>query len=160
LAHYLQVPPQTLVEEAEVRRLHGELRSQLGATVAAEVARAAGRRTADYLLAQRIPRPVQWLLRCLPAPLAARGLLAAITRHAWTFVGSGRFTAQAGAPLRLHIRDNPLCRGLESSVPACDFYAATFERLFRVLVHRGARVREVACEARGDGECRFEIGWN
>jgi replicative DNA helicase len=43
--------------------------------------------------------------------------------------------------------------------PACDFYAATFERLFAVLVHARARVHEVACEACGDAECRFEIRW-
>jgi divinyl protochlorophyllide a 8-vinyl-reductase len=158
LATYLRQPPQQMVDEAEVTRLHRELRASLGATAAA-VARNAGERTADYLLAHRIPKPAQALLKVLPAPLAARVLLSAITRHAWTFAGSGRFEARAGRPVVLTLRDNPLCRGVTSDVPVCDFYAATFERLFRVLVHRETQVFEVACEARGDAACVFELRW-
>lgn len=159
LAHYLTRPPEQMVEEAEVRQLHQALRVRLGEVRARDVAAAAGARTADYLLAHRIPKPVQALLKVLPAPLAARVLLAAITRNAWTFVGSGRFTARVGRPVVLTIRDNPLCTELASDEPACDFYAATFERLFQVLVHPRSQVREVACEACGDPECRFEIRW-
>lgn len=159
LLHHLRQPPQTMVEEADVRQLHHTLRAQLGTHAAEDVARAAGLRTADYLLAHRIPRPVQALLRWLPAALAARVLLQAIQRNAWTFVGSGRFSAQAGTPVILHIQGNPLCQGLQAATPACAFYAATFERLFAVLVHSGATVQEVACEACGDAECRFEIRW-
>jgi divinyl protochlorophyllide a 8-vinyl-reductase len=159
LLRYLRQPPGQMVEEAEVRQLHGVLREQLGADGARDVAAAAGRATADYLLANRIPKPVQRLLRVLPAPLAARVLLAAIVRNAWTFAGSGAFSVQAGTPVVLRIQHNPLCRGLTTDTPACDFYAATFERLFQVLVHRHSRVREVACEACGDPECRFEIRW-
>ncbi len=159
LAAYVDHPPQAMVDEAEVVRLHAVLRAALGTADAARVAREAGGRTGDYLLAHRIPKPVQALLKRLPAPLAARMLLGAITRHAWTFAGSGEFTATAGRPVRLTIRDNPMCRGLQSDVPACDFYAATFERLFRALVHPDARVVEVACEACGDDACRFEVRW-
>ena len=163
LAHYLHEPPQAMVDETEVRRLHGVLRATLGDAEARAVARAAGTRTADYLLAHRIPRPVQRLLKLLPAPLAARVLLAAITRHAWTFAGSGQFSARCawrqGPPVVLTIRGNPLCKGLATAAPACDYYAATFERLFRVLVQAHSQVREVACEACGDRECRFEIHW-
>jgi divinyl protochlorophyllide a 8-vinyl-reductase len=160
LAGYLRAPPESMVDEAEVTRLHIELRRTLGGDVAAQVAQGAGRRTADYLLGHRIPKPVQALLKRLPAPLAAQVLLSAVRRHAWTFAGSGEFSARAGwAGAMLTIRHNPLCRGLTSDTPACDFYAATFERLFRVLVHPEARVREVACEACGDTECRFELHW-
>lgn len=159
LLHHWREPPGQMVDEAEVARLHAELRATLGAARCAEVARAAGRRTGDYLLAHRIPVPVQLLLKGLPATLAARLLLAAIRRHAWTFAGSGDFSASAGRPVRLQIRGNPLCRGLEADAPACDFYAATFERLFQVLVHRDARAVEVACEACGGDACRFELRW-
>lgn len=162
LLHHLRQPPQDMVLEDEVRQLHGVLRQQLGEAAAREVATAAGRRTADYLLARRIPRPVQRLLKLLPARLAAHVLLGAVRRHAWTFAGSGRFSAETGAPgqpVVLRIQDNPLCRGLASEAPACDFYAATFERLFQVLVHPRSRVHEVACEACGDAECRFEVRW-
>jgi divinyl protochlorophyllide a 8-vinyl-reductase len=159
LAAYLREPPGQMVDEAEVTRLHRELRGVLGGPAAAVVAREAGRRTAGYLLAHRIPRPVQAVLRWLPAPLAARVLLQAIRRHAWTFAGSGVFEARAGRPVVLTLRDNPLCRGQRADVPVCDYYAATFEGLFRALVHPATRVDEVACEARGDAECRFELRW-
>ena len=159
LATYLATPPEQMVDEAEVTRLHRTLRNDFGPALAAEAARQAGSRTADYLLAHRIPKPVQALLKALPAPLAARVLLAAIRRHAWTFAGSGSFTAVAGQPVVLTIRHNPLCKGLSADAPACDFYAAVFERLFRVLVHAGATVAETACEACGDAECRFELRW-
>ena len=159
LVHYLHQPPLTMVQEAEVTRLHQALRATLGPQTAGQVARRAGRLTADYLLAHRIPGPVQWVLKVLPASLAARLLLQAIGRHAWTFAGSGQFRARAGRPVLLAIRGNPLCLGLHTEQPACDFYTATFERLFQVLVHPRAQVQETACEARGDAECRFEVRW-
>lgn len=163
LSAYLREPPQAMVDETEVRRLHGALRETLGDAASRQVSREAGRHTADYLLARRIPRPVQALLQRLPARLAAQLLLMAIARHAWTFAGSGRFDASAplwpGRPVLLTIRGNPLCRDLRTAAPACDYYAATFERLFGVLVHPASRVLEIACEACGDAECRFEIRW-
>jgi divinyl protochlorophyllide a 8-vinyl-reductase len=159
LSAYWRAPPQDMVDEADVARLHAVLRQRLGAAVAGQVARRAGERTADYLLAHRIPKPVQALLKALPAPLAARLLLAAIRRNAWTFAGSGDFRATAGRPCVLTIHNNPLCRGAMADSPACDFYAATFERLFQVLVHRQATATEMACEARGDPICRFELRW-
>lgn len=159
LADYLDRPPQEMVDEREVTRLHRELRDCLGSEHARRVSLDAGRKTGDYLLAHRIPQPVQWLLKRLPAPLASRVLLAAIRRHAWTFAGSGRFRARAGRPVRLEIAGNPLCRGALSAEPVCDYYAATFERLFRALVHPDARVVETACEAKGDASCVFEVRW-
>lgn len=162
LQRYWRQPPEQMVPEADVRRLHRALRQALPAEEAAAVSRGAGRATADYLLAHRIPRPVQRLLQVLPAGLAARVLVAAITRHAWTFAGSGRFQAtppRRGQPWLLQIQRNPLCLGLQADAPACDYYAATFERLFQVLVHRGAQVQELACEACGAPACVFALHW-
>jgi divinyl protochlorophyllide a 8-vinyl-reductase len=159
LARYLDHPPATMVDEDEVVRLHRALRNALPETSARAIAKAAGVATGDYLLAHRIPRPVQALLRRLPAGLAARLLLAAIRRHAWTFAGSGAFVALAGRPVRLFITGNPLCRGALSDTPQCDYYASTFERLFRALVHPRARVVETCCEASGADACRFDIHW-
>jgi divinyl protochlorophyllide a 8-vinyl-reductase len=162
LGEHLRHPPASMVDEEDVRRLHAALRERLGPPAAREVAQAAGRATAEYLLAHRIPRLLQSVLRRLPPRWAAQVLLAAITRHAWTFVGSGRFAASAGGgrrPAMLEIRANPLCRGLRADAPACAYYAATFERLFGRLVHPHSRVRELTCEACGDDGCRFEIRW-
>lgn len=159
LLRHLLSPPEAMVDEEDVRRLHAALRESLGAHTAASVARRAGERTADYLLAHRIPAAAQAVLRALPAGAAARLLLRAVARHAWTFAGSGEFSFTVGRPVVLTLRHNPLCRGLRSQTPACDYYAAVFERLFRALVHRHVQVREVACEACGDGACVFELRW-
>jgi divinyl protochlorophyllide a 8-vinyl-reductase len=163
LVHHLLAPPQQMVDETEVRRLHGALRETVGEATALGLAREAGTLTARYLLAHRIPGPVQLLLKVLPARLAARVLLTAIARHAWTFAGSGvfshqcRWTGQPQATLR--IQHNPLCRDLATDTPACVYYAATFEHLFAHLVHRHTTVTEVACEACGAEACEFEVRW-
>jgi len=166
LLRHWRSPPEQMVREDEVRALHAALREAMPAEEAAAVSRAAGLATADYLLGHRIPRAVQRLLKLLPAPVAARVLLKAITQHAWTFAGSGEFSvlwprqrSRGSARVVLQIRNNPLCRQLHAGAPACDYYAATFERLFQVLVHADARVLETACEACGDDACRFELRW-
>ncbi len=159
LERYLASPPEAMVDEREVTRLHAALRAALGEGAARAVLRDAGLRTGDYLLAHRIPRPVQAVLKRLPARLASRVLLGAIGKHAWTFAGSGHFDADAGKPMRFAIAGCPLCRDAHASAPICDYYAGTFERLYRTLVHPQARASETHCEARGDDACRFEVVW-
>ena len=159
LGRYREAPPAAMVPESEVTSLHVALRAALDPAGCATVCRDAGERTGDYLLANRIPRAAQAVLRLLPAPLASRALLAAIGRHAWTFAGSGRFTAEPGTPLVLSIRGCALCRGAALGAPGCVYYAATFERLYRALVAPAARVSEVSCEACGADACRFEVRW-
>lgn len=164
LQHHLDAPPAHMVDESEVVRLHERLRAVRTPDECRRIARTAGLATGDYLLANRIPAAAQRVLRLLPAPLASRALLAAIGGHAWTFAGSGTFRATPGSwwggtPVVLTIEHCPLCRGAIAPEPICDYYAATFERLYAVLVAPAARVREVRCHARGDTECRFEIVW-
>jgi len=159
LCRYLDTMPAEMVAEEEVRALHDALRREFGPACARAVSRAAGKRTAGYLLTHRIPPPAQWLLRRLPRRLAARLLLQAIERNAWTFAGSGSFVAVPGAPARVAIAGNPLCRGLSTDQPVCDFYAGTFETLFRELVDPATAVREAACEATGAPACVFELDW-
>lgn len=160
LARHWHAPPTSLVDEREVNHLHRVLRAELGAEAAAEVAHEAGIATAQYLLANRIPRLLQAVLRRLPAGVAARVLLARIGQHAWTFVGSGRFSWHVAAPGQawvVEIRDNPLCRGVRLPHPACAFYCAAFEQLFGALVDPRCRVQETCCEARGDDCCRLRL---
>lgn len=159
IAHHLAAPPTTMIDESDVRRLHQVLRDQLGVPAARRIGAAAGRATGDYLLAHRIPRPVQWLLKRLPAAWAARILVAAIRRHAWTFTGAGAFSAKAGRPWRLTIRNGPIGRGAAVGEPVCDFYTHTFARLFGVLVHPRVQVEEVECQAAGGAACVFELRW-
>jgi divinyl protochlorophyllide a 8-vinyl-reductase len=178
-ARHLAQAPADMVEEGDVTSLYTLLPRQFGPRLAAEVSGQAGWLTGDYLLAHRIPRPVQMLLHVLPAALAARVLLAAIARHAWTFVGSGSFSvrpAPRAAPaqtrgdwhtdgldcrprLLLRVDHCPICRGSLQPAPGCSYYASTFECLFVALVQRRARVREVECAAQGAPACLFEVSW-
>jgi divinyl protochlorophyllide a 8-vinyl-reductase len=179
LLRYRHAPPSAMVDEAVVTSLHAALRRTLAPQDAATVARRAGALTGDYLLAHRIPAPVRALLRALPAPWAARLLVRAMASHAWTFAGSGAFSAVAasgragsdasaisppdagpGRPrLLLAIRNCPLCRGAGAAAPVCDYFASTFERLFATLVSHSARVHETTCQATGASACRFEVRW-
>lgn len=157
LGEYVLSPPGSMVPEADVTVLHRKIRAELGPTRAGSVSWIAGLRTADYLLANRIPRPVQRLLKILPRRLAAFILLKAIGAHAWTFAGTGRFSWSIGRRITLVFENCALCRGAQAERPCCAYYAATFERLFRELISADTRVRETACIAMGSSACRFEV---
>ncbi|MDG4650479.1 bacteriochlorophyll 4-vinyl reductase [Roseibacterium sp. SDUM158017] len=149
-------PDAGLVDEAPAARLHQAMRAELP-NVAPALAREAGRRTGDYILGRRIPRPARGLLRLLPARLSAPLLARAVARHAWTFCGSGGFRLASTWPVAFEIDDNPVVRGERSDVPLCDWHAAVFERLFSALCGGGWHCREVACCAQGAPACRFEL---
>jgi divinyl protochlorophyllide a 8-vinyl-reductase len=159
LLHAWHRPPQDKVGDDELRRLHQVLRDALGLPTARAVARDAGRRAADHLLAHHLPRLRQRLMRRLPAAWAAVLLRADLRRLAWTFAGDGQLTVHAGQPAVITIRGNPLCKGVQAAEPGCDFVCALLERLFAVLVHPDCQVVEVACESCGAPECRFDVRW-
>lgn len=159
IAAYLRNPPEQMVDEREVTRLHEVLRDEIGLPGALRLAREAGVRTGDYLLAHRIPAPAQRVLSWLPPRLASRALLGAIQRHAWTFAGSGDLRVRLPYPPQLSIAGCCICRGATSGQPLCDYYAAAIERLFRILVHPSAQVAETACQATGADACTFRITW-
>ncbi len=150
LGDALYAPPGEMVDENAAGRLHRTVFARLPSSLAAEIARDAGRRTADYILGNRLPKPVQVALRLLPPTLAARVLLRAIARHAWTFAGSGVCTVNF-APPRIEIAANPL------EAPGCPWHVAVFQRLFTVLVSRRATIRHTASTAHGVSLSRFDI---
>lgn len=145
-----------LVDEAPAARLHQAMRAEVP-DLAPALAWAAGEGTADYILANRIPRGAQIVLRLLPGRLAAPILARAIARNAWTFAGSGRFEVISTHPPVFALVDNPVVRGEAADRPLCDWHAAVFERLFRRLADDRLRARETACCAMGAPACRFEI---
>ena len=55
--------------------------------------------------------------------------------------------------LMLTIKDSPLARGERADRPLCDYYSATFERIFRELVCPHTRVTEISCTATGASAC-------
>lgn len=164
LGHYLASPPEQMVDEWDVIALQQALRRTLGIDAARAVSFDAGLRTGDYLLAHRIPRPAQRVLRLLPPGPASRMLLKAVGRHAWTFSGSGAFSFVPRSllhrrPVQVRIAGCPICRGSHAEEPVCDFYTGAFERLFRTLVSRRTQVQEVQCQAQGADACVFEMRW-
>ncbi len=144
-----------MIPEAQAARLHRLVRAE-EPLLAAGLTAAAGRDTARYILAHRIPKPAQFVLHSLPARLAAPLLSRAIRAHAWTFVGSGRFEARD--PWHFIIHSNPVIRGETSHTPLCFWHACVFEELYRTLVHPLCRCVETACGAQpGYKACRFRI---
>lgn len=159
LQHHLTSRPQTMVSESDVAALQRQLRENFGPELAREISWDAGLRTGDYLLANRIPKLAQVVLRRVPAGLAARVLAKAIGKHSWTFAGSGTLHIQPGSPFSFIIQRNPICSRIQSDVPVCHYYAATFERIFQAIVHPNSRVVEIECEATGGSACVFQITW-
>jgi divinyl protochlorophyllide a 8-vinyl-reductase len=151
LGCYLAAAPAEMVDEAEPAALFAALRHRMPPNAADRVLREAGLRTGDYILAHRIPRPVQVLLRRLPDMLASWLLLSAIREHAWTFAGSGEFICSHGRPLVIEIADNPL------ATPGCPWHLAVFERLFHSLVDARVTVEHSTCCAAGEAVCRTTI---
>ena len=80
----------------------------------------------------------------------------AITKHAWTFAGSGAFRVLGYSPLQVEIRDNPLAIG-PADAPICHWHAAVFESLFGALVWPDLQVIEEHCTAMGAPACVFRI---
>jgi divinyl protochlorophyllide a 8-vinyl-reductase len=139
-----------LIDEAPVARLHQAMRAEVP-DLAPALAWEAGVRTADYILAHRIPRAVQAVLKAAPAWVAGPVLSRAIAKNAWTFAGSGRFEVVRAWPAVFLIHDNPVVRGSGRRRPLCHWHRGVFERLFRALVTDRAR-------GRGDGLLRLRRG--
>lgn len=154
-AGVIEIPDgQHMIAEEQAARLHRQLRIEEPVQAAA-LATEAGRGTADYILAHRIPRPVQLLLKLLPPDLAARLLSRAIARHAWTFAGSGKF--RVIDPWTFEITRNPLIRGERSEACLCHWHVAVFQRLYQELVARHAVCLETVCAAQVSSVCRFKL---
>jgi len=157
LAAFTVQAPVDMVSEDHVAVLQAYLYGALDADDRVATMREAGRLTGDYLLSNRIPKLAQAVLKRLPAGVSGRVLAGAVARHAWTFAGSGQFMHASGRPLLVAIEHCPLCSRIASQGPVCDYYAATFERIFGELTSRSCRVEEIECEGAGGAACRFRI---
>ncbi len=154
----LSQPPSDhgLMDEAPAARLHQALRREYPQQ-ARLLAREAGERTGDYIIAHRIPWLIVKLLPVLPSRVACSLLAGAIEKHAWTFAGSGQFRALSRNPLVFELADNPVVRGESALAPLCEWHSAVFQRLFNALVDPGLSCRETQCCACGQPACRFTI---
>ena len=153
LAHYLACDPERMTDEREAAALHKVVQARLPQEWD-ELSWEAGERTAGYLLEHRIPKPAQWLLKRLPPAWSARLLLRAISAHAWTFAGSGAFSARIERDaIVIEIAQNPI------AMPSCPWHRGVFTRLFRELVSPRVLVLQERCCAQGERACIFRIGW-
>lgn len=134
----------SMIAEDVAARLHQAVR-HLAPEQATAILRQAGIRTADYILAHRIPKLAQRVFKILPASFAASFLSRAIAQHAWTFAGSGQFYVVT--PWQFEIAHNPLIHGEHTDTCLCAWHAAVFERLYRVLVSSHIRCEETVCGA-------------
>jgi len=133
-----------MIPEVQALRLHRwlALHEPLGCFTIAEEA---GARTADYIIATRIPKAAVWLLRRLPALLAAPVLMAAIRKHAWTFVGAGAFLPQGA--WRFTIDRSEAHDTMMPPDSLFLWYAAVFTRLYCELVSRDCTCRMIEPDA-------------
>lgn len=147
----LHEPAAEMVPELAVRSLFDALQQELGPAAAAAILKLAGEGTAQYVMRNRIPAAVRVLLKTLPGPVAARLLLGAIGRNAWTFAGSGRFSFVAGRPHVITISNNPI------ATPGCPWHLAVFTTMFRALASGSAELSHDACIGLGQACCRYTI---
>lgn len=155
IGHRYVDPPGTMLDEREPQCLFAVLCDTLSDEDATRVLAEAGHRTGHYLLANRIPKPARWLLPRLPSAVSTRLLVRAISAHAWTFAGSGRFSGEVQGwrrpVIQLAIKANPL------ATPGCPWHGAVFERLFATLTATQVQVLHPRCHAKGNGCCEWTI---
>lgn len=145
-------PPENMVDERQVKSLFDAVVFELGQSEAHDILSEAGQRTGLYILHNRIPYIARRMLPFLPRRLALRILLGAMSRNAWTFVGSGAFDFDFGGSPRITILNNPIC------LPTgCSWHVAVFGTLFSALVRPAPAVIETRCLGRGEACCRFDI---
>ncbi|WP_448578014.1 bacteriochlorophyll 4-vinyl reductase [Thermaurantiacus sp.] len=147
-------PPQDMLDEADVAAVHEALWCEAPADVARALVVEAGRRTADYVIENRIPPAARQLLEALPAALAEPLLLKAIARHAWTFAGSGEFLPVRDGLARFTIRANPLA---SPRAGHCLWHESVFTRMWQRLVTPRVLVEELSCCGQGAPSCRFRV---
>jgi divinyl protochlorophyllide a 8-vinyl-reductase len=153
LERFADADPDAMIEADTVNALNRQIAAKLDAKTAHAVMKRAGELTGDYILANRIPKAAQWLLKQLPGNIAQRALMAAIARNAWTFAGNARVERGAGF---IAIHDNPICLG-KAGFSSCIWHAAVFRRLFQTLVDPAITIQETECVGWGSEVCRFEI---
>lgn len=136
LSAWLTTPPGEMVPVPEVERLYAVLYRDWPVTASAFCTQA-GWRTADYVIANRIPALARGVMRALPAGAAAHLLALAVARNAWTFAGEGTLRVLPGRPLKFLLQGHPL------ALAGCPWHRAVFQRLFRAFVSPRATVAHV-----------------
>ncbi len=128
LEKYIAQLPHQMVDEREFHNLVKAVCETFEPEKQTQILREAGERTAEYLLQARIPKFFQALLKRLPTRWAAKLLLWAIKKHAWTFAGSGAFEYQVAGTISAKI----LVKAMPYQESAY-FYGGALQLLFKRL---------------------------
>ncbi len=129
-----------MIPEADAIAIHHAL-AYCESDAAQQLVHESAVRTADYIIANRIPAPAVWLLGNLPPALAGRLLMMAIAKHAWTFTGAGHFCADG--PWHFTINRSATQDWAEPPASLFAWYGAVFERLFQRLVAPDSRCTDL-----------------
>lgn len=148
--HLIGNLPSEMVEETKFHTLVTSLDKDLDNSVLAELLKDSGQRTAAYLLKVRIPGFFQKLLKPLPPSLAFKLLLFAISKNAWTFVGSGDFSYTSGKIPVITVKVT------HPTIPVVgNFYLGTFTKLLGELVNPNTKIDASIIGESGDITCRY-----
>jgi divinyl protochlorophyllide a 8-vinyl-reductase len=142
--------PSEMVEESKFHALVIALQKEIGEQATASILKESGERTAKYLLRVRIPGVFQKFLKILPAGLAFRLFLYAISKNAWTFAGSGEFNYGSKPSPNISVKVT------FPSIPVVgNFYLGTFTALLRELVNQKTTIKADIRKDKGAILCRY-----
>ncbi|NTV02920.1 MAG: bacteriochlorophyll 4-vinyl reductase [Chlorobiaceae bacterium] len=148
--HWIGNLPSEMVEESKFHALVTALEKEIGESATAGILKESGERTAKYLLRVRIPGPFQKIVKLLPAGLAFKVFLYAISKNAWTFAGSGEFDYDSKPSQIITVKVT-----CQSHPVVGNFYLGTFTALLRELVNPATTI-SADIRRKVDGiDCRY-----
>ena len=142
--------PSEMVEESKFHSLVTALQKEIGDAATAKILKESGERTAKYLLRVRIPGPFQTIVKLLPAGLAFKAFLFAISKNAWTFAGSGEFSYGSKPSPNIMVKVT-----FPSHPVVGNFYLGTFSALLRELVNPKTEINADIRKENGAIRCNY-----
>ena len=134
--HFIGNLPTEMIEESKFHAMVTSLQKELGDKATAGILKESGERTARYLLKVRIPGIFQKFVKLLPSRPAFQIFLFAISKNAWTFAGSGKFSYTMSRPPEITVivtyPTNPVVG---------NFYLGTFTALLQELVNPKTKIK-------------------
>jgi len=142
--------PSEMVEESKFHSLVTALQKEIGEEATAGILQESGERTAKYLLRVRIPGPFQTIVKLLPAGLAFKVFLFAISKNAWTFAGSGEFSYGSKPSPNVMVKVT-----FPSHPVVGNFYLGTFNALLKELVNPQTTIKADIRKESGAIVCNY-----
>ncbi|MEI6847683.1 MAG: bacteriochlorophyll 4-vinyl reductase [Chlorobiaceae bacterium] len=142
--------PKEMVDESKFHSLVIALQKELGNEQTASILKESGERTAQYLLKVRIPSIFQKLLKLLPPRSAFKLFLFAISKNAWTFAGSGKFSYTTNRLPEITVRVT-----YPTHMAVGNFYLGTFTTLLQTLVNKKTKIKTEINKIENSINCHY-----